>query len=59
MALKFVVSVVNTVVGARLDALDLFFGFRTTPLLLLLLLLLLLMLWVWLFGAEEEAETFW
>lgn len=46
MALKLVVSVVNTVVGARLDALDLFFGFRT-PLLLL----------PWSLGAEPETET--
>lgn len=30
MALKLVVSVVSTVVGARLDALDLFFGLRAT-----------------------------
>lgn len=29
MALKLVVSVVSTVVGARREALDLFFGFRT------------------------------
>lgn len=30
MALKLVVSVVSTVVGARLEALDRFFGLRTT-----------------------------
>lgn len=35
MARKFVVSVVSTVVGARLEALDLFFGFRTTLVLVL------------------------
>jgi hypothetical protein len=35
MARKFVVSVVSTVVGAHLDALDRFFGFQTALLLLL------------------------
>ena len=34
MARKLVVSVVKTVVGARLEALDLFFGLRTMLLLL-------------------------
>jgi len=34
MALKLVVSVVKTVVGARLEALDLFFGFLTPAVLL-------------------------
>lgn len=37
MALKLLVSVVSTVVGARRDALDLFFGFRTTTPMWLLL----------------------
>lgn len=51
MALKFVVSVVNTVVGALLEALDLFFALRTTPVVLLLFIfvvlveLLLLVIW--------------
>lgn len=35
------VSVVSTVVGARLEALDLFFGFRTTLVLVLVLVLVL------------------
>lgn len=47
MALKLVVSVVSTVVGARLEALDLFFEFRTIMVLCWLLMLLLRLRWDW------------
>lgn len=43
MALKLVVSVVSTVVGARLDARDLFFGLRAAP-------------WFWLSGGATVGE---
>lgn len=50
MARKLVVSVVSTVVGARLEALDRFFGFRTT-------LLLAAVAAVLLAAADSDTET--